>query len=266
MQDHLTVPGARLYHEVRGDGPLLLLISGGNGDTLPYARLAGLLADRFKVVTYERRGFSNSPLDGPPDDAGRLQLDVEDARRLIAHHGGGKARVFGSSSGAIVALELVRQSGDELGTVVAHEPPLVTLLPDVARWEAFFASVHAAYHGEGPGKAMQLFVEGIGLNVPGGNRPQPPGAMHNLAYWMDHELRQYPMAPVDLAALRAHKDHLVLACGRDGRETMPYKPNVVLGEKLGLPVVEFPGGHVGYATHPDAFAAQLTGLLGEVVM
>ena len=60
----LKVPGANLYHEVRGSGPVLLLICGGVYDAAGYAGLAQRLADRYTVVTYDRRGNSRSPWTG----------------------------------------------------------------------------------------------------------------------------------------------------------------------------------------------------------
>ena len=67
----LKVPGATLYYKVRGAGPLLLLICGGIYDAAGYAGLADRLADRYTVVTYDRRGNSRSPLDGPPERQSR---------------------------------------------------------------------------------------------------------------------------------------------------------------------------------------------------
>jgi len=100
------VPGARLHLETRGRGPLLLFVVGGNGDSTIYGGVAAALADRFTVATYDRRGFVRSPVSGPVDDDTRLAADVDDACRLIDHLGGAPAHVFGSSSGAIVVLEL----------------------------------------------------------------------------------------------------------------------------------------------------------------
>jgi hypothetical protein len=57
----LDVPGATLHDEVRGDGPVLLMICGGVYDAAGYAGLADQLADRCTVVTYDRRGNSRSP-------------------------------------------------------------------------------------------------------------------------------------------------------------------------------------------------------------
>src|SRR5215470_8311010 len=46
----LDVPGARLYYERRGSGPLLLMI-GSPMDSAGFAPLAGALADEYTVVT-----------------------------------------------------------------------------------------------------------------------------------------------------------------------------------------------------------------------
>src|SRR4051812_5159221 len=94
----VAVPGARLHVEIRGTGPVLLCIVGGNGDAEVFARMAAGLANRFTVVSYDRRGFARSPLDEAPDDAARLAADGDDVARLIEHLGAGPAYVFGSSS------------------------------------------------------------------------------------------------------------------------------------------------------------------------
>lgn len=78
----LAVPGARLYYETRGSGPLLVLVPGANGtngDADGFAGVGKHLAAYYTVITYDRRGFSRSPLDGPQDDDRRLQTDADDA-------------------------------------------------------------------------------------------------------------------------------------------------------------------------------------------
>ncbi|MEU0486292.1 hypothetical protein ABZ260_44925, partial [Streptosporangium sp. NPDC006013] len=78
--DVLKVPGATLHYEVRGTGPVLLLICGGVYDAAGYAALAGQLADRYTVVSYDRRGNSRSPLDGPPE---QQSIDAHHIRRPV---------------------------------------------------------------------------------------------------------------------------------------------------------------------------------------
>src|SRR6266446_3765212 len=107
--DSLKVPGANLYYEVRGSGPVLLLVCGGIYDAAGYAGLAGELADRYTVVTYDRRGNSRSPLDGTPGASGTHSVEVhaDDAYRVLKAVGvtdEEPAYVFGNSSGAQIGL------------------------------------------------------------------------------------------------------------------------------------------------------------------
>lgn len=267
----LTVPGATLYHEVRGSGPVLLFIPGGNGDAGPYAWVAEALADRFTTVAYDRRGFSRSPLEQPPDDATRLETDVDDARRLLEHVGAEPGHVFGSSSGAIVALALLTRHPERVRTVVAHEPPSLTVLPDGDRYQAILDDVYEQYRREGAGPAFERFGAEAGVRggaLPAGGEPPPPAMAEiaarlrpNIEFWFEHELRQYPRAPVDVAALERLSGHLVLAGGAESRDNFPYLPNAELARRLGTGVVDFPGGHIGYATHPTEFATRLREVL-----
>jgi pimeloyl-ACP methyl ester carboxylesterase len=267
-QHTLAVPGATLYYEIRGAGPLLLLIPGGNGDAGTFDGIAERLADRYRVVFYDRRSFTRSPLDGPPDD--RVVTDGLDAAALLTHLTDQPAHVLGSSSGAIVALELLRARPELVRTLVAHEPPLATLLPDAEKWLTFLDGIHEQSRTEGTPAAMAAFAKGIGLRIapPAPGEQLPPQAVEmvgriqrNLVFWMEHELRQYPRYTPDLAALRASADRLVLGVGRESRGTFPALPNAALAKELGLDLVEFAGDHVGYRSAPDEFAAGLDSIL-----
>ncbi|PXX71015.1 TetR family transcriptional regulator [Nocardia tenerifensis] len=266
-QHTLAVPGAGLYYEIRGNGPLLLLITGGNGDAGAFDGLAERLADRYTVVAYDRRGFTRSPLDGAPHD--RIVTDGADAAALITHLGDEPAYVLGSSSGAIVALELLGAHPELVRTAVAHEPPMATLLPDAATWLEFFDGIYRTSRTEGNLAAMAAFTAKIGMRrpdrqnieLPPESAPMIARIQQNLEFWMEHELRQYPRYTPDIEALRRCADKLVLAIGHDSKDTFPAQPNTVLAEHLGLEVVEFPGDHVGYVTEADTFAAQLDQLL-----
>jgi len=69
----LDVPGARLFYETRGSGPLLLMIPGATGTAGSFTLVTDSLAAYYTVLTYDRRGFSRSHLDGPQDDEHRLE-------------------------------------------------------------------------------------------------------------------------------------------------------------------------------------------------
>lgn len=273
----LAVPGADIYHEVRGRGPTLLIVPTGNGDATPFGPLADELARWFRVVTYDRRGFSRSPLRGPVDRARRLAADVDDVGRLLDHFGAAPAHLFGGSSGAIVALSVLERRPELVRTVVAHEPPLASVLPDADGWLRRFAGLYEVYREHGAGQAGKMFREAMDMRTP--TRPPaevelPPERLaellarlrRNQVFWFENELREYPAIRPDVRALRAVADRLVLACGADARDGFPYRPNLVLAELLGTGVTHFPGGHVGYVTHPFEFAGALAATLDHATV
>lgn len=164
----VKVPGANLYCEVRGSGPVLLLICGGVYEAAGYAALARQLADRYTVVAYDRRGNSRSPLDGPPEQQ-CVGVHGDDAHRVLAAVSVTRdepAYVFGNSSGAIIGLELAARHPDQVRTLVAHEPPLFELLSDRDHWRTVIQDVEDTFGKEGAGPAIQVL--GAGLKMSGG--------------------------------------------------------------------------------------------------
>jgi pimeloyl-ACP methyl ester carboxylesterase len=119
-----------------GSGPVLLLIPGGVMDAAMFARVVVPLADRYTVVTYDPHGISSSTLNGPAADLPvdlQADLQADDAHRLLSALTTEPAYVFGNSSGATTGLALVTRHSEQVRVLVAHEPPLVELLPDCAQ-------------------------------------------------------------------------------------------------------------------------------------
>jgi pimeloyl-ACP methyl ester carboxylesterase len=269
----LKIPGATLYYEMRGSGPVLLMIAGGGTDAGVFEGVASFLAHDYTVVTYDPRGNSRSPLDGPPEDQ-QIEVHSDDARRLLEAVSAGPALVFGTSSGAIVGLDLIARHPGVVSKLVAHEPPLLELLPDAAKWHAFHDDVYDTYQREGAEVAARKWAAGVGLDMAG----PPPGvefppsvveAMKRMAgntdLFLAHELRPFTRYVPDLARLSAQKDRIVLIGGQDSRDKLAkqtaYRPAVLLAEHLGTQVVDFPGDHGGYGAYPEAFASKLRDVL-----
>ncbi|MGH3163191.1 MAG: alpha/beta fold hydrolase [Streptosporangiaceae bacterium] len=78
----LAVPGARLYYEVRGTGPLVVLV-GAPMDAGPFGALAELLAADYTVLTTDLRGINRSPVDDPGQDS-TPEMRADDLSRLVA--------------------------------------------------------------------------------------------------------------------------------------------------------------------------------------
>lgn len=172
-QDHLKVPGASLYYEVRGAGPVLLLIPGGPTDATVFDDIAPRLSHRYTVVTYDPRGLSRSTLDVLPEDQQLIKTMADDAHRLLAAVGNEPAFVFGNSGGALIGLELVTRHRQQVRTLVAHEPPAAALLPDGPAFRAAIQEVYDTYRRVGIGPAMQQFLAAAGYA--GGPQPGESG-------------------------------------------------------------------------------------------
>lgn len=293
--DTLAVPGATLYYEVRGSGPVLLLICGGVYDAAGYAPLADELADRYTVVTYDRRGNSRSPLDGDPEPQ-RIEVHGDDAHRVLSAVGvtkGAPAHVFGNSSGAIIGLELAARHPEQVGILVAHEPPLFDLLPDREHWRGLIDQVEAAFDRDGPEVAMGVL--GAGLAMQGGDQPQeheptqdeavdepgripgggdaPQGELdpetmammerigRNMGFFVGYEVPPFSRYVPDLDTLRASSVRIVAAAGAASGGEPPHLSALALADRLGVEAVLVPGDHGGFGAEPQAFAARLDDVL-----
>lgn len=261
----LEVPGATLRYEKRGSGPLLLLIPGGAADAGLYEGMADDLAAHYTVVGYDPRGLSRSRLHGPLTDQ-RVEVWSDDAYRLLGLLSPDEeACVLGSSSGAVVALDLLARHPGRVRRVVAHEPPLVELLADPGPHRALFADVRETFRADGVAAAMARFSAGLGERPAERATALPPEIqemaprMHaNLPVFLEHVLCPFSSAVPDVAALRRAAHRLVPAAGRESRGQLPlYGPVARLAELLGRELVEFPGGHVGCTEHPREFAERL---------
>lgn len=264
----LRVDGATLHYQVRGEGPLLLLIPGGTGGAASFDGVVEGLAAEYTVATYDPRGMGRSALDDSEAEQTVAQ-HADDAFRLLELLSPDEpARVFGASSGGIAALHLLTVHSERLERVVVHEPPVVEVLPDAAEHRALIARVQATFQSEGLMPAMAVFAAGLakdgGVQEPPAEVEIPPEAaaraeqtMADLPYFVGRIVPSFMSYVPDIERLEALSDRLVLAGGEDSRGELPYRPASFLAERFGTELLHFPGGHVGLTTHTEAFGEQI---------
>jgi pimeloyl-ACP methyl ester carboxylesterase len=254
----LDVPGAHLRYEVRGDGPLLLLL-GAPMPAAPFAPLADALASDHTVVTADPRGISGSTLDDPEQDS-TPDLRADDVAAILDDLGAGSADVFGSSGGAVTGLALVTRHPARVGTLIAHEPPLLELLPDVAERRAEVDDIVETFHRAGPGPAFMKFMDSVGFTRGGEGAPAPPQRqpseqeLADGARFLGHELQGTTRYLPDIAALRAAPARIVVGIGAASGHLLTYRTSTALAERLGTRPAEFPGDHGGFIGQPAGFA------------
>ncbi|MEJ3403939.1 alpha/beta hydrolase [Rathayibacter sp. YIM 133350] len=118
----VSADGTRLMTQSTGTGPLLVLVDPAMATRENSAKLTAALAGHFTVVGYDRRGRGDS------DDADPTGTDVAnevaDVAAVIRAHGQ-PAILFGSSSGAALALEAAARLGEVVTGVFLYEPPFI---------------------------------------------------------------------------------------------------------------------------------------------
>jgi clorobiocin/coumermycin A biosynthesis protein CloN7/CouN7 len=256
----LDVPGARLYYEVQGSGPVLMLVGHPMGVS-GFAAIAPLLAERYTVVSYDPRGFARSTIDDHDQDAGP-DLLADDVRRVLEAVGPGPAHVFGSSGGAVTGLALVARYPDHVQTLVAHEPPLALLLPEAEEARAGIQDIYDTFRDSGIAAAWQRFSIFTGMDMrPAGEEPapQPPSAeaVATSERFFGHGLLPIALYQPDFSAMEVAPARVVVAGGTISRGQFAWRTAVALADRLGTSLTDFPGGHGGFASDAKDFAMVL---------
>lgn len=263
-----------MYYERRGEGPPLLLITGGGGDAGYYSALAGILAAEYTVLTYDRRGNSRSPLHGAPVPV-TISGQSQDALAVLAANGFAAAHVFGSSGGATIALDLAAHHAGAVRAVIAHEPPVPRVLPDPGEVLAVYDEFSRLLAADGWLAAFTFFQTRVGQVPP--DRPEvwdallrperviPPGPLldlmtrvsRNWEYMTRYEVRSFIDYVPDSGRIAAGRVRIALAHGAQSLDLAEFQMGSVLAERLGAGYVKFPGGHTAAMEIPGPFAAVL---------
>ena len=265
---NLEVPGATLYYETFGSGPLLLLIPGADGRGSIFHEVAAHLSAHFTVACWDRRGYSKSQFKGSQDLANRLSTDADDAQRLIqhlSHDNPATATVFGTSSGAIVANKLLELHPECVKTLIAAEPPSFSVLPEEFRnrGQELIHHIYDVYRANGPIAAMEIFT---GRFFAGEEATLVRGCMDwaradeiraNSQFWFEFELRQYPPSEVDLESIIREREKYIPAAGIETGDGPGAGPITVIAKAVGREILRLPGGHMGYMTKPKEWTDML---------
>jgi pimeloyl-ACP methyl ester carboxylesterase len=281
----LQTTGAEIAYDVAGrlptpDGRPPLFMIGQPMAASGFGTLASYFPDRT-VVTYDPRGLGRSTrADGRVDHSPTVQAD--DVHAVIDALGGGPVEMFASSGGAVTALALVAAHPADVVTLVAHEPPLIPVLPDAEAAERARAGVRDAYEAGGSGAGMAAFIAMTSWRGEFSDEyfAQPPA--DPAAFGMSTEddgSRDDPLLSdrswavsgyrPDVDALASAPTRIVIAVGEESEGTFTGRTAVATAELLGQQATVFPshhggflGGEFGYAGRPEPFARRLREILG----
>lgn len=285
MKTHtLETAAADIVYDVEGplptaDGRPPLFMIGQPMDASGFRTLASYFPDRT-VITYDPRGLGRSiRTDGRSDNVPTDQTD--DVHAVIGALDAGPVEMFASSGGAVTALALVTAHPNDVSVLVAHEPPLVSVLPDAEATERAMAQFRGAYAAKGQGAGMAAFIsmtswqgefteEYFAQSTPDPAKfgmPTEDDGSRDDPLLSDRSSAVSSYRP-DFDALVAATTRIVIAAGEESAGTFTARTSVATAELLGQRAAIFPshhggfvGGDSGYAGQPDAFACKLRDVL-----
>ena len=282
----LETTEADIVYDVHGplptaDGRPPLFMIGQPMGAAGFRTLASHFPDRT-VITYDPRGLGRSTRrDGRVDNVPTVQ--AEDVHAVIAALGAGPVEMFASSGGAVTALALVAAHPDDVTSLVAHEPPLIPVLPDAEAAERARAGVRDAYQAGGRGAGMAAFIAMTSWRGEFTDeyfaRPAPDPAQLGMTT-EDDGSRDDPLLShrswavssyrPDRDALAAAPTRIVIAVGEESMDTFTWRTSVATARLLHQEATVFPSHHggfagdeFGYPGQPEAFARKLRDVLGE---
>jgi pimeloyl-ACP methyl ester carboxylesterase len=272
----LDAPGATLTYDVRqgtgSDIPLFLI--GSPMGAAGFATLKGHFPDRT-VITYDPRGSERSTKDDPTSPSNPDQHG-DDLHRIIQDIGG-PVDLFASSGGAVNALSLVSKHPEDVRTLVAHEPPLASVLPDSENAKAAVRAISDSYQRGGFGAGMAHFMAITSHRGPFpddiSSQPAPDPATFGMPTEDDGNRTDVMLGQniingthyePDFDAIKSASTRIVIAAGAESEGEMANRCGHAVAERLGTTPIIFPshhggflGGEYGWAGEPDAFAAKL---------
>ena len=259
--------GASLFCKVRGKGPVLLILQGGDGDADAANNMVDHLVNNFTVVTYDRRGLSRSRIEGAVEGL-RLPTHSGDAGAVLQAVTSEPALVFGTSIGAMIGLDLISRFPEKVRTLICHEPPAPQLLgaEEGARAAQQQEDAEQGYREEGIPGTMKQFVKMAGLNSqdhePGVEPPRPgPERIPNLKFFLENDAPAVRLYRIDMAAVKASAQKIVVAAGSTSGALFSHQCALALAKELDTAIKIFPGGHNSFATHPRGVAEKLSAVL-----
>ncbi len=245
-----------LYHEVRGAGPVILLIPPTPGDGGMFQALAAAL-ESCSVVTYDRRGTSRTP---KPAEwlTTTVAEQADDAGEVLRAVTSEPAVVYGTSNGAMVALELALRHPERVSTALLHEMPLLSVLGDPEPIGRILGDlISAGMQRGGPVGALDAFLRfAYGDDLVDKLDPTLRARMDaNAEMVLAVELPGFQAYRPDDEVLAALDVPVRILVGEDQRLPLFHEAATWLADRVGASVLTAPGGHGAHWSHPLQLAS-----------
>jgi len=266
--------GDELYYEMRGQGQPLLMIPPAGGDGWQYSYVADILADEYKVITYDRRANGRSTMNYPQNF--EISQQSRDAVAVLSAAGETSAFVIGNSSGAVIALDMAKTQPQAVRAVVVHEAPIPRVLPQHKKWQRFFAKIYVTAFLFGSSLAALRFMLGVQLPVRQLIKDTKDVNIHRKKsseryirskdatdFLVKQELLPVTNYLPDVETIKKNEVKVYMAVGTWAlkRKTWYAQAAQILAEQLRCELVTFPGHHGSFMDMPVKWASTLRSVL-----
>ena len=255
------INGVKLFWELTGSkGEPLVLVHGSWGDHHNWDMVIGEFAKTFRVLTYDRRGHSQSER---PSGQGSVEEDIQDLIELINHLNLSPAHIAGNSYGAGIVLKTAAKRPDLFKSMIIHEPPLFGVLKDNPNAQEALQILNGRIKvvldlfAEGNlEKATEEFMEKIAMGT-GAWKKLPDVAQKTFIYnahtWYD-EMQDPQSLQIDITTLSDFKKPALLS---SGSESLPFF-RLVINELMSViphakRITIERAGHVPHMTHSEMY-------------
>lgn len=244
--------GTTLYTEQAGDGPVLVFVHGMCGDARVWADQVDRLADRYRCITYDRRGHTRSPRTEAVDT---VELHSDDLAGLIETLDLAPCVVVGSSGGARIVVDLLRRHPELIQGAVVSEPPIGALCPDAfaAMIGDVAPAVQQAAVTDGPRSAVDAFFAALcpGLWTAIDESVKDRYRDNADMLFADLGMPAYQIGEADAAAIDVP---VLVVAGAHSHPALRAGARTLAGWLGDARFIELDSGHVTYAEQPEEFA------------
>lgn len=244
--------GCELHYWYQGQGPLLIMVPGGNGHGRQYNHIMPLLSQHFTVATFDRRQMSSSnkvDVERPLS----LPQQARDIIAIITALGCKKSNIFASSGGGVIGFQFAISYPQYIEKMVIHEAPTTSLLPEPEATELldWFYVLLQLYKDQGKEMAFKEFTKKFVGMEHGGPR-QTPEDWNGENFWRNEALIFSIYCPY-LHKIVENNVSVAVGYGEHGGNAFYARTTVPQAEILKCPRVEFPGHHQGFESVPEEF-------------
>lgn len=247
LKDYLDVGGGRIYYEVMGDGPPIVLIHDGLVHSEVWDSQFGVFAEHYKVIRYDRRGYGRSD---PPTQA---FSNLDDLHKLIEHVGVERAILVGSSSGGGLAIDYTLAHPERVDALV-----LVGAVVSGMGYSSHFMDRARANQDATFEATLERWIDDKYSVAPGNKaaRARVGELMRANPHNMAIETHHYAQRPDTPALRRLHEIRvptLLVTAEADIPDVHAHAGAIEAGIPDATRVVLHQAGHLVYLEQPEAF-------------